>query len=168
LKNPDAEEVRRITIVDAGNGVDEEFGVEPIELAAAIVRFGWTVNDDGGALDEPEPKAFDLVHYEEDEAGAMCVVVEYESDKYLELCSVPTEIDCSVIRAAKLFAAERNTRSDAKWLKKLSEQQLKAARKVLGLLGDIDTMTWTCRYGGIWSVSTGLAAAIGAAASQVT
>jgi hypothetical protein len=114
LKNPDAEGVRRITIVDAGNGIDEEFGVETIELAAAIVRFGWTVND-GGTLDEPEPKASDLVHYEEDEAGAMCVPVEYESDKYFELCSVLTEIDCSVVKAAKLLVAKRNARSDAKW-----------------------------------------------------
>jgi hypothetical protein len=60
------------------------------------------------------------------------------------------------------------TPSGAEEVKKLSEQQLKAARKVLWLLGDIDTMTWTYPYGGIWSVSPGLAAAIGAAASQVT
>ena len=52
LKVTDAEYFRRITIIDTANGVNEEWAVETSELAAAIIKYGWTVYENG--IEEPE------------------------------------------------------------------------------------------------------------------
>jgi hypothetical protein len=156
---------RRITIIDAGNGFEEQFGVETTELAAAIVKLGWTVLDD--ELEEPEAKESELVHYEEDEEGVLSIPLGYEADKYIELCSALVEIDCDTIRAARLLSVKRKSSEDSTWSDTLPEERKEAARSLQESLCDADTMTYNHRYGGFWNISSGLSAAIAAAGSRV-
>ncbi len=163
LKVTDAEYFRRITIIDTANGVNEEWAVETSELAAAIIKYGWTVYENG--IEEPEATDSEC---EEDEDGELGVPVEYEYYKFIELCGELRETECSVLRAARLLAAERTSEVDAEWLKTLSEQQLEDARHLMTCLGDADTLTYTYRHGGTWHISTGLFAAITLAALKAT